>query len=103
MLADQRNGGSRLQISTIKHRALDLLYPPRCPLCERIVKYSGTACPSCRGRLRVVAEPTCEVCGRPLQPGTGPYCEDCLQIEHHLTGACRRTATKVRLCARSIG
>ncbi len=58
------------------------MYPPRCPLCERIVKFSGTACPSCRGRLRVVVEPTCEVCGRPLQPGTGPYCEDCLQIEH---------------------
>ena len=39
-------------------------------------------CARCRSELRVVGEPRCMRCGRPLQDESGEYCPDCVSMRH---------------------
>ncbi len=65
-------------------KLLDLLYPPRCPVCDQIVKMGeGRICKSCKSRLQVLQEPLCRKCGKPLADETGEYCTDCLHHRHN--------------------
>lgn len=58
--------------------ALDLLYPRRCPLCERILlAEEGNVCPDCRKRLPYAREPLCKRCGKPLDSWEREYCAEC--------------------------
>ncbi len=63
-------------------RLLDWLYPPRCALCDTLLK-SGEKylCANCRHRMPVpIEEPYCKHCGKPLLgPGAYArvYCQDC--------------------------
>jgi len=56
----------------------ELLYPKRCPVCERVVG-SGhiRACGECREELRYCEEPLCMRCGRPLLGCHSEYCDEC--------------------------
>ena len=60
---------------------LVLLYPDRCPVCDRIL-HNTKICPSCAGRLRHVAEPLCYSCGKPLAHAEQEYCPDCRKRKH---------------------
>lgn len=61
---------------------LQLLFPLRCPVCDRIVKPSGEKiCPECLGRLRLLTPPWCMRCGKKLA-AEGEYCADCRRREH---------------------
>jgi competence protein ComFC len=52
---------------------LDLVYPPRCLICERYD--SPVVCDSCYAAFTPIPEPTCAVCGHPVQE-TSP-CRNC--------------------------
>ena len=73
----------------------DLLFPRRCPVCDRPVPVRDKEiCKECRGRLIYIREPYCMRCGKPLgmrcgKPlGMGPdaggteFCFDCSHKRH---------------------
>lgn len=63
---------------------LNLLYPPRCPVCETILLPSeGQICMRCRKELPYVGEPFCMCCGKPILNPSMEYCPDCLRRRHH--------------------
>ena len=45
---------------------LDMLFPPRCPLCGDVLAAQGGLCTACWSTLAVPAEPACKLCQRPL-------------------------------------
>ena len=45
---------------------VDLVFPPRCPLCGDAVAQHGGLCGACWGDLVVPGEPCCSACQRPL-------------------------------------
>lgn len=61
---------------------MDLIYPPRCPICHDIVEPGyEMVCGSCLKQLPLVREPKCEKCGKPVSEGE-KLCYDCTVIEH---------------------
>lgn len=60
---------------------LDLVLPPHCPSCERVVDRDGAFCAPCFGRLRFIIDPCCRFCAVPFpDAATAPperACEAC--------------------------
>lgn len=70
-------------IEKIGNKVLDLLYPPRCPICDKILPQgSGRVCGTCRKDLPYLKEPICKKCGKPLQREEQEYCLTCEQERH---------------------
>lgn len=63
-----REGGERI---------LDLLYPPRCPVCGQIAPVQTRIHPACRKELSVVREPRCKKCSKPIDSMEKEFCYDC--------------------------
>ena len=68
------------------HRAVcDLLFPPRCPVCDGILRAEerkSLACRECRGKLMYVREPRCMKCGASLRGEEEEYCRLCAKHRH---------------------
>lgn len=61
---------------------LDLLFPRRCPVCDRPVKpFGALICRECEKVLHPVGECVCCKCGKPVSPEE-EYCADCRKIRH---------------------
>ena len=63
-------------------RALDLLYPPVCALCNTSLTRGRALCDACGGALPRLTEPFCQVCGE-MFPGkiAGPFaCPNCSDL-----------------------
>ncbi len=45
---------------------VDLVYPPRCPLCGDAIADQGGLCVECWAELEVPGEPACKSCNRPM-------------------------------------
>ncbi len=57
---------------------LDLLFPPRCAICDRVVPMGGNhICGNCRTELSYVKEPVCFRCGKEIGSEEEEYCLDC--------------------------
>lgn len=68
---------------TMYEWCVELLFPLRCPVCDKIVprgselKYSlPKICPQCISGLKLLTQPWCMQCGRKLTE-EGEYCRDC--------------------------
>ena len=65
------------------HSCLDVLFPPRCAVCNgHQLRCGGNAiCLGCRERVRWVEEPVCFICGMELyaQSTANPICGECLK------------------------
>lgn len=62
---------------------LDLLFPRRCPVCDRPVRPFGKLiCDECRGKFVYIKEPVCLKCGKALGEEIQEYCTDCRGIRH---------------------
>ena len=62
----------------------DLLYPRRCPVCDRAVKPFGSlVCETCKDELTYIKEPYCMKCGKELDSEETEFCGDCMR-HHHL-------------------
>lgn len=49
--------------------AADLVFPRRCPVCDRPVRpFGALICPECAPMIERVGEPVCHRCGKPLRP-----------------------------------
>jgi ComF family protein len=60
---------------------VDLLYPPRCPLCGAAIGAQTGLCSGCWSTLRIPGDPSCVRCQRPLEEslvGEGALCGPCL-------------------------
>ena len=61
------------RLARVGARLLDLLYPPRCALCDALlpaVEAGAPTCAPCRERLAFVEPPLCPRCGQPAEkPG----------------------------------
>ncbi len=67
---------------------LFLLYPPRCPICDKVmdVRFPGI-CSSCRKKISYASEPKCKKCGKKLLLDREEYCSDCRSYSHEFTQA----------------
>lgn len=59
---------------------VDLVFPPRCPLCGEGLAAQGGLCGSCWGELAIPGEPCCATCQRPFDASVAPgsICAPCL-------------------------
>lgn len=60
---------------------IDLVYPPRCPLCGEGLAVQHGLCPACWGELAIPGTPACARCQRPFGesgPADGAVCVPCL-------------------------
>ena len=61
---------------------LDLIFPRRCPVCDRPVKpYGALICRECASVPSPVGDNACCKCGKPVEPEE-EYCSDCRQKKH---------------------
>lgn len=64
---------------------MELLYPPRCPVCDEVAAEGFPICPGCRKRIREVKEPVCQKCGKPVSHNRKEFCRDCVGRNHEFT------------------
>ena len=61
----------------------DLLYPRRCPICDRAVAPFGSLiCEACKKEPIYIREPYCMKCGKELEGEEAEYCGDCMRHRH---------------------
>lgn len=74
------------RLQKIKDRAEVLLFPPRCPVCDKVVSGStGRICKVCRKKVKYLTGPKCFRCGKKLNDPEKEYCEDCRKRDHIYT------------------
>ncbi|MCH5254107.1 MAG: ComF family protein [Lachnospiraceae bacterium] len=62
---------------------LDLLYPRRCPVCDKAVKpFGNLICEECKKKIKYVKAPYCQKCGKELKDKRAVFCHDCAHKEH---------------------
>ena len=63
--------------------AEELLFPRRCPVCDRPVQpFGALICASCEGVLQKVQMPVCRRCGKQLRSESSDLCRDCRTLPH---------------------
>ncbi len=55
----------------------DLLFPPRCVICDEVVPIGEMICGNCRRYIKPIEEPRCMRCGKKIEDETEEYCLDC--------------------------
>lgn len=66
-------------------KILKLIYPSRCPICDRIRGVTEeVCCPLCREKLPWTAGSVCIKCGKPVE-AEREYCDDCCRQRHLFT------------------
>ena len=72
---------ARSLISQTLGGLLDLVYPPRCLICE--AGGEPAVCDACAASFTPIPEPVCEICGRPVDvadSGGGTACRHCTAV-----------------------
>lgn len=65
---------------------LDIVFPPRCPICMDILWEKGVKiCSNCADKVTFIREPLCKKCGKQLNEDEEEYCRDCDTNEHLFT------------------
>jgi ComF family protein len=69
-----------MQVPAALAPVVDLVFPPRCPLCGEGLAAQGGLCSACWGELAIPGEPCCASCQRPFAEGMadGAICAPCL-------------------------
>ena len=74
----RRLGATARSIPTV---AINVLLPPQCLGCARMVDQPGTLCAECWERVDFLASPLCARCGYPFEydHGEDAVCGDCIR------------------------
>ncbi len=59
------------------NKLLDLVFPPKCPFCEKILQSKTPVCNSCMTSLPYIKGKTCKICGRPVEETSHIICASC--------------------------
>lgn len=60
-----------------------ILFPRRCPICDKALKLDGKKiCGDCVSKLVYITEPRCKKCGKQLMKMEQEYCYDCKNKRH---------------------
>ena len=62
---------------TTTDRLLSILYPRRCPGCDRVIERRALICGECAQKLHIISRDTCMKCGKPMKDSARKYCRDC--------------------------
>lgn len=69
-------------LAAVTAPVIDLVFPPRCPLCGDPLARQGGLCVACWGKLAIPGDPACTLCQRPLGEEHGDdghlVCAPCL-------------------------
>lgn len=57
---------AKYKISSIKNVILDVLFPPKCIICGKIISQDGCLCFTCWGKIDFITFPYCSCCGVPF-------------------------------------
>ena len=63
----------------------DLIYPRRCPLCDRVLdmeEHKKLICRECENKPVYIHSPYCFKCGKQLNDSNEEYCSDCRRRSH---------------------
>ncbi len=60
----------------------ELLFPRRCPVCDRPAPWGEYVCPGCGDRLKLLGRSYCLKCGKGLTREEWEYCADCRKYPH---------------------
>lgn len=60
----------------------DLVFPRRCPVCDRPLPPGFIICPGCREKLLYIKAPRCYKCGRHIENTNIEYCPSCTTTRH---------------------
>lgn len=72
-------------------RLSDFLFPPRCPICDKVLAVDSNHIPheKCQKKVFPIAEPYCLKCGKPILHSEYEFCSVCATSKHHFTeGRC---------------
>lgn len=62
---------------------LDLVYPRRCPVCDKAVKpFGNLICEECEKKIIYNKAPFCAKCGKELKDKRAFFCHDCARRRH---------------------
>lgn len=68
----------------IVEELMDMIYPPRCPVCGEVRKEKDRlTCRGCLEKLSWIREPQCKKCGKMLGNEEQEYCFDCTKMQYH--------------------
>ncbi len=74
--------GWRREISESLRPVVDLVYPPRCPLCGDAISNQDGLCAPCFSQIEVPGEPACQTCQRPMGSGSVSKHPSCYACQH---------------------
>lgn len=70
-------------MNTFLDTVLSILYPRRCPVCDKPVKpWNALICRECEPSLSYIKPPRCMKCGKHIGDGGKEYCADCAGRSH---------------------
>ena len=58
-------------------KMIDVLFPPRCAICDEVVEVGETICENCKNGLPYLSQPVCLKCGKEVELEEQEYCKDC--------------------------
>lgn len=58
-------------------KCLDMVFPARCPICDRPAPVPELICPACRKKPVTVKAPRCLKCGKHMEDEREEYCKGC--------------------------
>ncbi len=70
------------RVGKIRERVLDIVFPPRCPACDKPVPLPGLICPACGEKFTLVKAPVCLKCGKHIADEREEYCRGCRLVIH---------------------
>lgn len=78
--AAARGQTGRMAFAKLLAPVVDLVFPPRCPLCGEGLAAQAGLCPSCWAQLAIPGDPACSLCQRPFADHVlpGSICAPCM-------------------------
>lgn len=64
-------------------KVIDLMFPPRCGVCDTVVCSGELVCPKCTSVIKPIDRETCRKCGKGLLSTDRLYCYDCSRKIHY--------------------
>lgn len=66
----------------IVNTLLEAVYPPTCPICDKVIRKPAGICDNCRKKLHYIHSPRCLKCGKPVDNDDTEVCFDCSKHHH---------------------